>query len=326
MINNIRYLKISKNIGLTLIQILKREREREFDVESELTDEYNNQYCEDLNFNLQKELALRKFLQSWSLENNISHVALTKLLKDLRSNGHENLPCDARTLLETPTTSTINHSGTFYYHGLQKALKDHFRQTRPLHKQLENPIKINLSVDGLPLSKSSKSQFWPLLGQIIHADFREKPFVIGVFHGYSKPNNPDEIIHEFIEEYNKIQDKGFQYGGNKYKILINAVICDAPAKAFMKCIKSHTGYYGCDKCEEEGEWRDNRMLFLNENAPLCTDEKFLLRHNEDHHLNDSPLEHRIENDNTVSFGLYASRLSRCHEKTYKIVDPRNKKY
>jgi len=48
---------------------------------------------------------ITKFLRSWSLENNITHVALTKLLKGLRTNGHENLPCDARTLLETPTTS-----------------------------------------------------------------------------------------------------------------------------------------------------------------------------------------------------------------------------
>lgn len=264
---------------------------KESDEESELIDEYDNQ-CEDLNFKLQKELPLRKFLRSWSLENNITHVALTKLLKGLRANGHENLPCDARTLLETPTTSIISsHSGTFYYHGLQKALKDHLRQTRPFSKHPENPIKINLNIDGLPLAKSSKVQFWPLLGQIIHTDYREKPFVIGVFCGYCKPTKPDEIIHhQFIKEYNEIQMKGFQYKENKYKVLINAIICDAPAKSFIKCIKGHTGYYGCDKCEEEGEWRDNRMLFLNENAPLRTDEKFCLRHNEDHHLNDSPLE------------------------------------
>lgn len=260
-------------------------------VESELIDEYNSQ-CEDLNLNIQKELSLREFLRTWSLENNIAHVALTKLLKGLRANGHENLPCNARTLLETPqTTSTINsHSGTVYYHGLQKALKDHLQHNRLLYKRLENQIQINLSIDGLPLAKSSKTQLWPLLGQIIHASYREKPFVIGVFHGYCKPNKPDEIIHQFIEEYKKVQNQGFQYGGRKYKVSINAVICDAPAKAFMKCIKSHTGYYGCDKCEEEGEWRDNRMLFLNENAPLRTDETFLLRHNEDHHLNNSPFE------------------------------------
>ncbi|EFN78686.1 hypothetical protein EAI_06700, partial [Harpegnathos saltator] len=175
-------------------------------------------------------------LRIWSLENNISHVALTKLLKGLTVNGYEKLPCDARTLLKTPIrTSMINtHSGTFYYHGLQTALKNHLRHIKPVYGRLKNPIKINLSIDGLPLTKSSKSQFWPLLGQIVHVDYREKPLVIGIFHGYSKPNEPGEIIHEFIEEYNEIQMKGFQYGREKYKVLINAVICDAPAKAFVK--------------------------------------------------------------------------------------------
>jgi len=108
--------------------------------------------------------------------------------------------------------------------------------------------------------------------------------------------------------------------------LINAVICDAPAKTFMKCVKGHTGYYGYDKCEVEVEWRENRMLFLDENASLRTDEKFLLRHNEDHHLNDSPFESRIKNGNTVFLGLHASYLSRCHENAYKIMDRRNKGY
>jgi len=63
---------------------------KEFNVESELTDEFDDQ-CENFNFNLQKELPLRTFLRSWSLENNITHVALTKLLKDLRANGKSSL-------------------------------------------------------------------------------------------------------------------------------------------------------------------------------------------------------------------------------------------
>lgn len=125
--------------------------------EPELIDECENQ-DEDLNCKLQKELPLRKFLRSWSLENHITHVALTKLLKGLRANGHENLPCDARTLLETPTTSMISsHSGTLY-HELQKAVKDHVRQFGPLSKYPGNAIKINLNVDKLPLAKSSETE------------------------------------------------------------------------------------------------------------------------------------------------------------------------
>lgn len=123
---------------------------------------------------------------------------------------------NARALLETPITTSIikNHSGTFYYHGLQTVLRNHLRYNKPVHERGENQIKINLSIDGLPLAKSSKSQFWPLLGQIAHVDYREEPFVIGVFHRYRKPN---EIIHQFIEEYSEIQNKGFQYGGKNTK-------------------------------------------------------------------------------------------------------------
>ncbi|XP_067203262.1 uncharacterized protein [Linepithema humile] len=257
------------------------------DVESDLDDKHND---EVLNCYPQKEATLREFLRSWSIENNITHVAITKLLKGLKAYGHEDLPTEARTLLQTPqTTSMINTaSGTYYYHGLKRALEDHLKHTRSVN--IENPIRINLGIDGLPLAKSSKAQFWPLLGQIVHIDYREEPFVIGVYHGYCKPGKPDEIIDNFIEEYTEIEEEGFNYEGKNYEILINTVICDAPARAFMKCIKSHTGYYGCDKCEEEGEWINGRMLFLNKNAPLRTDETFLLRQNEDHHLDNSPFE------------------------------------
>jgi len=129
-------------------------------------------------------------------------------------------------------------------------LKDHLRHTRPFNKCLEDLIKINLSIDGLSLAKSFKSQFWPLLGQIVHNDYWEKPFIIEVFHGNCKPSKPDEMMDQFIKECNEIKIKDFNM---KYKILINAVICDAPAKAFMKCVKDYTEYYGCDKCEVEGK-------------------------------------------------------------------------
>jgi len=81
------------------------------------------------------------------------------LLKGLRTNEHQNFSCDARTLLQSPTAMINSHSSNFYYHGLQTALKDHLRYTKFFDKCLEDPIKINLSIDGLSLAKSSKSQF-----------------------------------------------------------------------------------------------------------------------------------------------------------------------
>lgn len=30
------------------------------------------------------------------------------------------------------------------------------------------------------------------------------------------------------------------------------MILDAPARAFLKCIKGHSGYFSCERCTEEG--------------------------------------------------------------------------
>lgn len=48
-------------------------------------------------------------------------------------------------------------------------------------------VKININIDGLPLSKSLGSQFWPILASIEIIDLYTEPFAVGVFHGMSKP-------------------------------------------------------------------------------------------------------------------------------------------
>ena len=44
-------------------------------------------------------------------------------------------------------------------------------------------------------------------------------------------------------------------------------ICDTPARAFLKCVKSHTGYFSCDHCEVEGEWHDTITFLEAEERP-----------------------------------------------------------
>ncbi len=45
---------------------------------------------------------------------------------------------------------------------------------------------------------------------------------------------------------------GFAFKGKTLFIKITSVMCDAPARAYIKAIKSHTGYSGCDKCTSYG--------------------------------------------------------------------------
>lgn len=51
---------------------------------------------------------------------------------------------------------------------------------------------------------------------------------------------------------------------------LSCFICDTPARAFVEQVKSHTGYYGCDKCSQKGVW-DGEMAFPDVDAPLPTD-------------------------------------------------------
>lgn len=65
------------------------------------------------------------------------------------------------------------------------------------------------------------------------------------------------------------------------------MICDAPAKAFVKNTKQYSGYHGCDKCTQEGEWKGKRT-FPERHASLRTDNSFLIMTDEDHYKGPSP--------------------------------------
>jgi len=68
------------------------------------------------------------------------------------------------------------------------------------------------------------------------------------------------------------------------RIKLNAIICDAPAKSFICGIKGHTGYFSSTKCIQEGEFINNKVVFLEQNSPLRTDYSFRSRQHEEHHV------------------------------------------
>lgn len=106
---------------------------------------------------------LPELLKQWALEYGITRRALTALLKILISAGLWYLASDSRKLLKTPrTVPVIDMCGGKYWHGgLRKNIER-------LFTGIKENIAINLSfnIDGLPLFKSSKITFWPILAHI----------------------------------------------------------------------------------------------------------------------------------------------------------------
>ncbi|CAI6377781.1 unnamed protein product, partial [Macrosiphum euphorbiae] len=108
-------------------------------------------------------------LKNWALECNDPHSTLNKLLYILNKEDDpslfQTLPLDSRTLLNSgcsKTTNIINiHPGTYYHFGLSEGITRHL-----LKFKHNDEVKVIIGVDGLPLSKSSGSQFWPILAYI----------------------------------------------------------------------------------------------------------------------------------------------------------------
>jgi hypothetical protein len=135
-------------------------------------------------------------------------------------------------------------------------------------------LKLTINVDGVSVYRSVNASFWPILGCIGDG----VPFVIALFYGKSKPDL-GIFLADFVKETQELA----------YCIELEKIIADRPARAFMKCIKGHTGYSACDKCTVSGEY-DGQVIFDELNASLRTDSNFRQRHDPDHHTSTSPLE------------------------------------
>jgi hypothetical protein len=197
------------------------------------------------------------------------------------------LPSDCRTLLKTnrPNEIVDTGSGRYYHFGLSAGLLYTLKNQIIPHDLLT--IYFDINIDGLPLSKSSGRQFWPILGSTCLGG---PPFIIGVWHGYKKPSQCSEVLEPFIKEYLDLIVNGIFYKNERKEISLVKVICDAPAKSFVLCIKGHNSCFGCTKCITEGTDVNNRVWYSNINCALRTDSDFRAGHyGEDYHKGITPL-------------------------------------
>lgn len=135
-------------------------------------------------------------------------------------------------------------NGQYYHFDLEFCIK---RLIETYCKEIPESFQFNVSVDGLPLAKSSGSQLWPIMISFV-CDFYTEPMVVGLYHGVQKPSDADEYLSQFVNDYLETKHLGVNINGKLVHISVNCIICDAPAKSFVAGIKSHTGYFGYPRC------------------------------------------------------------------------------
>lgn len=197
-------------------------------------------------------------LRSWAIEYHITRRALTALLKILKSFGMQSLPVDSRCLLKTPRSIEIEAraGGQYWHNGLANVLSQVFRK---LSTNLRTEVNVNM--DGLPLHKSSPKCFWPILinlhgsYSVLRDTFETKinslneicnfkdfpeinPMIVGIWCGFGKPSNVNEFLVPFINEMNAIARNGVTINGHRLDVDIRCMICDSPARSFLKGLNS----------------------------------------------------------------------------------------
>jgi hypothetical protein len=226
---------------------------------------------------------LSTHIAEWAIHFGVSHSALRYLLRILNP-FHPELPLDPRTLLKTPTNYAVkemsNKQGHYYHFGIASGID--FNIGLP-----DGPIMLQFNVDGLPLFKSSSIELWPILCLVKGA--ASKPFVVGLYCGKKKPCDLNEFLCDFVDDLKHLLHRGIDQNGVHRDLVLDCFICDAPARAFIKNIKLYSGYSGCGKCIQEGEYTEGKVTYPITTARLRTDEEFLNMVDEEHHRGPSPL-------------------------------------
>lgn len=187
-------------------------------------------------------------LSKWATQSGCSRSSLNDLLTVLRKHGLR-VPRDSRTLLQTPrSVNTLQKCGGDYlYLGIESGILK-VVSTHPEQFSDANEISLTFNVDGVPLFKSTNVQMWPILCSIK----KFEPFVVALFCGNSKPSSVHDYLSDFLVELNNLVQNGISVGDDVLTVSVGSFICDAPARAFLKCTKGHNAYYACERCTIKG--------------------------------------------------------------------------
>lgn len=115
-------------------------------------------------------------------------------------------------------------------------------------------VKININIDGLPLSKSSQQQFWPILGSILPYN---NVFIIGIYYGNEKPADVNDFLQDFVNEAIEICENGNYFNNRNIQCRNTDMRCTSQIIYFMYK-RSYRIFLSCTKCIIEGEYIKNR--------------------------------------------------------------------
>jgi len=156
----------------------------------------------------------------------------------MRSTGLQ-VPKDIQTILHEykvarPILGIENRS--YLYLGIYNIVQPH------LVKEIDSisnniTIKLSFSIDGLPLAKSFKIQFWPILLSFINVPIFQIKYFQLLYSFKGKPGDVNEYSHPFINELNSLLTYGIKINDKQIHFEVAHIVADALAKAYLLQVK-----------------------------------------------------------------------------------------
>lgn len=263
------------------------------DDESSTSDCDSSSEDEGENKNSKTDSPVAMALREWVIEERICYSKVDSLLSKLKP-LISSLPLSHKTLLkfkplddykiEKFDKNDVNDTSEFLYCGISKQLQ--ITINPKLHE--DSVLKLQFNIDGLPVFQSSSKEFWPILGRVCNSNSYD-PFIVAIYYGIGKPKSAELYLNDFVEELNTILKNGVQIQERNFQIKVKCLVCDRPARSFVKCIKGHTGYFSCERCIQSGSRTENRTIFPVIDSEKRTNLSFRLQTHIEHHNSVSPL-------------------------------------
>ena len=139
-------------------------------------------------------------------------------------------------------------------------------------------------IDGIPLSNSSPTSFWPIQMRVLNG-FDTEPWTVSVFEGPSKPPCIHEYLRLFLIEMADLMENGINVDNAHYSVELDSIIADAPARSFLKGIINHGAYGSCERCPNKGALSTKHTVIWPEAiSERRTDKSFRDQEDRLHHL------------------------------------------
>ncbi|XP_049297352.1 uncharacterized protein LOC125771117 [Anopheles funestus] len=242
---------------------------------------------EELEAEGETEYSVQDALHRWAITKNQTYESIEEVMGIIRKVSDCKLPKDARTLLNRNSSAEILtvEGGQYWYNGIQKCFSNELSN---VNIPTDATLLINVSIDGLPIFKRSRQQFWPILINI-HGKSELPVMIVAIYYGMKKPASIEHFLRPFVDELNFLMKNGVFIKNKKITIQLRAIIADSSARAYIKGVANYNSKHGCLKCITVGESMHKTITFPECIAPDRTDEGFRMRMYGDHHKFDSPL-------------------------------------